>query len=361
MKFNLREEDATNKITLLFENRGFERFKSGCFEEYSLYRDNESFLVGKNVITFTDLTGRLMAIRPDVTLSLIRRTEIDTSRTNKFFYNERVYRRAAGGKEFKEIAQTGAEVVGCIDSLCEVELVLLMCDTLGVISDKYILDVSHVGYTEGLLSEFGDMREEVKDYLSRKDVHDFLKLAERARYDKRLRDAFITAAELDGNPTEALKRAEKTVLNARMKSALEELELLVERLKMLGLDGKININFSMANDADYYSGLVFNGYIEGVPHCVLTGGRYDNLLHKFKKEGGAIGFAVYLGEIERYFNSDKSEVDYLIIYDDESQDKALCLAQEYLSSGKSVRLNRSSQSADCYAANTIDLTRGINQ
>lgn len=359
MKFNLREEEALNLITALFERRGFERFKSGCFEEYSLYRENESFLVGKNVITFTDLNGRLMAIRPDVTLSLIRRAEIDSSKTSKFFYNERVYRRAAGVRDFKEISQTGAEVVGKIDGVCEAELVSLMCNTLETISENYILDISHVGYTEGLLSEFGDRREEVKEYLSRKDVHDFLKLSESAGFGSRLVGAFTAAAELGGNPENALKKAHKTVLNVQMKRALEELELLVGRLNSLGLGDRININFSMANDADYYSGLVFNGYIDGVPHCVLTGGRYDNLLHKFGKRGGAIGFAVYLGEIERYFNCDDIAVDFLIIYGDDSEDRALALAQQYLSSGKSVRLNGDGSPVCCSAKSIIDLTEGV--
>ena len=115
----------------------------------------------------------------------------------------------------------------------------------------------------------------------------------------------------------------------------------------------------MANDADYYSGLVFNGYIDGVPHCVLTGGRYDNLLHKFGKRGGAIGFAVYLGEIERYFNCDDIAVDFLIIYGDDSEDRALALAQQYLSSGKSVRLNGDGSPVCCSAKSIIDLTEGV--
>lgn len=361
MKFNLKEEDALNKITSLFERRGFRRFRSGCFEEYSLYRDNESFLVGKNVITFTDLTGRLMAIRPDVTLSLIRRTEIHGARTCKYFYNESVYRRATGGKDFREISQTGAEVVGRIDGLCEVELVSLMCETLGIISPDYILDISHVGYTEGLLSEFGDGREEVKDYLSRKDVHDFIKLAQNQGYGKELVNAFISAAELDGNAVEAIEKAKKTALNLKMKSALDELEVLVSRLSVAGLDGRININFSMANDADYYSGLVFNGYIDGVPHCVLTGGRYDNLLHKFGKEGGAIGFAVYLGEIERYFASEDVTVDCLIVYDDDSEDKALKLARDCFAKGKSVRLDRNADLTGCTATEIFDLTEGVKR
>ena len=358
MKFRIREEQAVAGITALFESYGYKNFKSGCFEEYSLYRENEKVLVGKNVITFTDLTGRLMAIRPDVTLSLIRRTDIAVGATEKYFYNERVYRRAAGGRDFREILQTGAEVVGVIDSLCEAELAELICKSLQIISPSYAVDISHVGFTEGLLSEFGSDGEEVKNYLRRKDVHDFLKLAENKKFKIEAIDAFIAAVNSDGDAEKTLELARRNILNKSMENAVDELEKLVRRLTCAGFGDKISINFSMANDADYYSGLVFGGYIDGVPQCVLSGGRYDNLLHKFGKEGGAIGFAVYLGELERYFAASDCIVDRLIIYDDGSEDEALKCAEIAQRGGKSVRLCRSGQQSALRAVEITDLSSG---
>ena len=356
MKFCIREEQALGAIISMFENSGFRKFKSGCFEEYSLYRDNESFLVGKNVIAFTDATGRLMAIRPDVTLSLIRRAEIKKGNTEKFFYNEMVYRRAAGGKDFSEIAQIGAEVIGLIDNVCEAELAILMCRTLGIISESFVLDVSDVSYTEGLLNTFGDDKQEVMDYLRRKDVHDFLKLADDRHYPDSHVKAFITAANLNGSNPEAIGKAEECCLNKEMVNGAAELKKLVFRLEHCGFGDKINVNFSMANDSDYYSGLVFNGYIEGVPHCVLTGGRYDNLLHKFGKEGGAIGFAVSLGELERFFPDADNDTDELIIYDQASEDKALSLLNK--NTDRSIRLCRKGQEKYFNASRICDLTQG---
>jgi ATP phosphoribosyltransferase regulatory subunit len=40
--------------------------------------------------------------------------------------------------------------------------------------------------------------------------------------------------------------------------------------------------------------MAFEGYIDGIPECVLVGGRYDKLMHRMKKKSRAIGFAVYL-------------------------------------------------------------------
>ena len=50
----------------------------------------------------------------------------------------------------------------------------------------------------------------------------------------------------------------------------------------------------------YYSGVVFNGYVEGIPTSVLSGGQYDKLLAKMKKGSSAIGFAIYLDLLERF-------------------------------------------------------------
>ena len=137
-----------------------------------------------------------------------------------------------------------------------------------------------------------------------------------------------------------MKTAKSIVLNETMENAVDELTEICTYLKKQGYGEKININFSIANNADYYNGVIFNGYIDGVPHRVLSGGRYDKLLGKMGKNGGAIGFALYLGEIERYFKNDQSSVDFLIIYDSDLQEKALDKAFEIIKEGKSVRLAR---------------------
>ena len=92
-------------------------------------------------------------------------------------------------------------------------------------------------------------------------------------------------------------------------------------------------------------------------HCVLTGGRYDKLLHKMNKRGGAIGFALYLGEIERYLKKENDVVDYLILYDKKTQIKALELAGSKQNVGYSVRISPNQQVNVAYKTK-IDLTVG---
>jgi len=72
MEYNLKpDEKATLQLRGLYEEYGYQKYKMGKFEEYSLYVNNRDFLAGDKVLTFTDLDGRLLAMKPDVTLSVI--------------------------------------------------------------------------------------------------------------------------------------------------------------------------------------------------------------------------------------------------------------------------------------------------
>lgn len=332
-----REESIISQLSALYRQYGYKRYKPGCFEEYTLYQENKDFLIGKNVITFSDLNGKLMAMRPDVTLSLIRHNDIADKTCEKFFYNEKVYRQSAGGRNYKEISQTGVEVAGAIDGAVVCELTMLICKTLAAVSENYIIDISHMGFTEGLLDEFPVNRAQISEYLKTKNLHDFYSLAAKKKYPQKLISSFEIAVNACGSPKKVLEEAKSAILNSTMRDAIAELTALFETLDEFGYADKVNINFSAAANADYYNGVIFNGYVENIPHCVLSGGRYDKLIEKLGKDGGAIGFALYLGEIERYLAKDSESVDYLIIYNAEMQLEALKAAQKLLLKGASVR------------------------
>ncbi len=91
----------------LYKSYGYSQYKMSKFEEYDLYANNKSFLVSENVITFTDTDGKLMALKPDVTLSIIRNARPEESGVDKVFYDENVYRVSKGTHAYKEIMQAG--------------------------------------------------------------------------------------------------------------------------------------------------------------------------------------------------------------------------------------------------------------
>ena len=133
VKYNLRS---------LFRKHGYSRYKMSKFEEYDLYSGNKDFLVSDRVITFNDSTGKLMALKPDVTLSIIKNNRGFQDDILKVFYDENVYRVSKGTGSFKELTQSGIECIGNLDDSSVGEVLWLAAESLAAISRDFILDIS---------------------------------------------------------------------------------------------------------------------------------------------------------------------------------------------------------------------------
>lgn len=108
------------------------------------------------IITFTDTNGKLLALKPDVTLSIIKTGEDKPGIKQKVYYNENVYRISGSTHQFKEIMQTGLECIGDIGSYDIFEAVWLVAQSLETITDDFVLEVSHLGILTALLNETSD-------------------------------------------------------------------------------------------------------------------------------------------------------------------------------------------------------------
>ena len=93
---------------------------------------------------------------------------------------------------------------------------------------------------------------------------------------------------------------------------------------------------------DYYNGFIFRGYIPGLPSGVLSGGRYDNLLRQMGRSGGAVGFAVYLDQLERLEEAESGyDGDVLLLYRPEDDPAAVAAKARALGrDGRVVRTDR---------------------
>ena len=128
------DEKAIFELRSLYEKYGYIQYKMSKFEEYDLYVKNKDFLVSDSIITFNDTNGKLLALKPDVTLSIIKNTQDAAGSVQKVYYNENVYRVSKGTHTFKEIMQTGLECIGDIDTFNICEVVALAAKSLNAIS-----------------------------------------------------------------------------------------------------------------------------------------------------------------------------------------------------------------------------------
>ncbi|MBQ8507863.1 MAG: ATP phosphoribosyltransferase regulatory subunit [Clostridia bacterium] len=331
------EERIVFSLRSLYGGYGYSRYKMSKFEEYELYVRNKDFLISDSVITFTDTNGKLMALKPDVTLSIVKNGRDIPGYVQKVYYNENVYRVSRGSHSFKEIMQVGLECIGDIDSYCILEVVELAARSLNDISENAVLNISHLGVISDLIGNVdGETRQAIMNCIREKNAHELSRACEAAGMGEKaeLLNCLLTTY---GSPDEVIPALKRRISSP----ALDQLEALASALRGSGVEDMLRIDFSVVNDVNYYNGIVFRGYIEGVPQGVLSGGQYDRLMAKLGRKSGAIGFAVYLDQLERLHESDKKDdVDVLLVYDEGADIAGLQRAMARLRASGSVTAQR---------------------
>lgn len=293
-------ERAALELRALYEAAGCRKYRMSRFEEYGLYQANRSFLPAEQVLTFTDLDGSLLALKPDVTLSIAKNARPAPGQTLKYYYNETVYRPSAESHTFKEIGQMGLEMLGAVGDGQTAQAVGLALETLARVRPDFVLEVSHMGYLTGLLDACGAApaaRAGLLEMLRGKNAHGLHAAALAAGLSERGARALCGLLDLCGPYADTLARAAARAQNDAMRAAVAELDALAGTVA--SANGRVRLDLSLAGDMEYYNGLVFQGHVAGVPRPLLKGGRYDLLMQKFTPGAGAVGFALYLDEMDR--------------------------------------------------------------
>lgn len=257
-----------------------------------MYAKNKDFLISENVITFTDVGGKLMALKPDVTLSIVRSTR-DYPGVQKLCYDENVYRASKHDGAFRELTQVGVEYLGEIGEAEIAEILILAMESLRTISPDCKLQISHLGLLSALLDQAeltGTERNSALDCISRKNLHEL-----RLRCPQAGGAALIRLAALSGGAADVIPTLRELAPNS---SAVEELSAVCDALTRAGYGERVSLDFSIPANMNYYHDIVFHGYLNGIPDAVLSGGQYDGLMRKMGRQARAIGFAVYLDRLE---------------------------------------------------------------
>ncbi len=328
-----QDERAVYALRSLYHAYGYAPYKMSKFEEYELYVRNKDFLVSDHIITFTDTSGRLLALKPDVTLSIVKNSRLDGMPLQKVYYNEKVYRTAPGSHEFREITQVGLECIGQVDTYALCEVLTLAARSLSELSEDYVLEVSHLDIVARVLDGMGvdgETRARLLSCIADKNTHDIDAIcrqvgveADRAAM---LRQLLVTY----GTPEQVIP-----VLRAmaeqdeRLSAPIDELCCVLSVMEDMGVTRGVRIDFSLVNDMNYYNGIVFRGYLQGVPTRILSGGQYDGLMQKMGKDARAVGFAVYLDLLEHLRTpAPEYDADTVVLYDGTTDPSDVCRAVE---------------------------------
>lgn len=280
----------------LYEGCGYAPYAMSKFEEYELYLRNKDFLISDRVLTFTDTNGKLMALKPDVTLSIIKNTRPSDSPIQKLYYQETVYRPGKSDQGFREIMQIGLECMGNVDDYCILEVLMLAVKSLHAISDNAVLDISHMGLLTEALNRSGLTglpRNRALEAIAGKNTHELRAVCEEQGIDPA---DLVTLTNLYGAPAETLPVLQKMFPGNQELASLEQ---ILNALQRAGCDNGVHLDFSVVNNRKYYNGILFRGFVEGVPEGVLSGGEYDGLMERMHRKEKAIGFAIYPDLLER--------------------------------------------------------------
>lgn len=308
------DEQAVFLLRSLYSKYGYKQYKMRKFEEYDLYVRNKDFLISDSVITFTDTNGKLMALKPDVTLSIVKNTKDSDGSVQKVYYDENVYRVSKGTHSYKEIKQAGLECIGDVDTYCVCEVLSLAVKSLMTISESCVVDVSDLAILFALYDYIGlsyEARKRMTSLISDKNTHEMKRLCEDMSVSAESTALLEELISYNGTPDEILPRLEAMAKRIGAQAEFSEFESVVSSLDE-ELQSKLRIDFSVVSDINYYNGIVFKGFIDKIPDSVLSGGRYDSLMQSMSRKSKAIGFAVYIDMLER-FNIKEREFDYAAV------------------------------------------------
>lgn len=288
----------TDKLCGFYENRGYSSVITPAVEYYDVFSRTGDCFLQEEMYKLTETSGKLLVIKPDCTIPIARLVSTRLKNAGlpiRLYYNETVYRvdnGRLGG--LGEVRQMGVEIIGESGLWADIESICLGSKslTLSGISD-FRLEIGHIGFFEALIKNLGTdylVSEQIRELIERKnfpalgDLLDGFGQNPAAQALKKLPALFGGA--------EVLERAKALFSSPEADKALSDLEFILKELGNLGLDDKVSIDLGLMNHADYYTGVIFRGYVSGAGEHLLSGGRYDKLIGLYGDETPATGFGL---------------------------------------------------------------------
>lgn len=243
-------------------------------------------------------TGEVLALRPDLTAQVARLVATrlhDEPGPLRLRYEGSVVRIPGTGGQ-GELYQVGVELVDAPQPGGDLEIVSLAEAALGAAGlDGLHVDLGHADVARTALEGLGldeDTERALHAALAKKDQAEVAAIARQTKVSARQKKLLAELPGLYGGP-EVVARArglvEKRSPAAR---ALDELELLLERLAALGVRAKRSVDLGEVRGFGYYTGIRLAVYAAGVGGALASGGRYDRLVERYGRPARATGFAV---------------------------------------------------------------------
>lgn len=285
-----------SQLTHLFSRRGYAEIITPEVEFYDSFVTGGCAIPQESMLKVIDRSGKICVMRPECTIPIARvaATKLkDIPLPQRFYYNQNVYRSSDANHGVDgEAAQCGVELIGARGVRADLEMICMAVDSLRSCGLKnFHIEIGHAGIYRALANEMkidDETAEQIRALIEGKNfaaLRAFL-----ADYSDRPACAALNQLAYLFGGVEVLDEAE--ALGSGEEGTIAYLRTLYQLLEQAGYGRYVRFDLGLVHQIDYYTGVVFRGYVEGAGTAVLSGGRYDRLLEAFGRPAQATGFAV---------------------------------------------------------------------
>ncbi|MBQ1536142.1 MAG: ATP phosphoribosyltransferase regulatory subunit [Ruminococcus sp.] len=321
----IARREAEQMLNTLFTQTGYSEVVTPGIEFYDLFSSSTRHFKQENMYKLVDSKGRIIVMRPDSTIPIARLAASrlkDTGFPLRLFYNQSVYENNALLKgRSDEITQAGIELLGGENKKrADYEALSIAVEALsGFDSENFRLEIGHIGYFKTLMDKLdvdSDVKEDIRTLISTKNYPVLNDLLDDIG-DTKVVNALKQLPRLFGG-VDVLDRAAALYTDDKISDILDNLREVFNGLSSLGYEGKISLDLGIVSHIDYYTGIVFRGYLSTIGEAVLKGGRYDNLVGEFGRQCNAVGFGVNVDSAAKHMiicgNSKKAETSQVLVF-----------------------------------------------
>lgn len=336
-------DTITTTIESLMRTYGYKKVLTPTFESYDMY-DIDGAFPRQKMFKLIDHDGKVLVLRPDATIPITRMAATGYKKNNevlKFGYITSIFRHISCTTDFrKEFMQAGVEYLGSNLPDCDAEIIALAINILLNLKINEIhIDIGEVSYLNSLFDEINvdnPTKLKIFNYIENKNIGELRDFLTSLHVSENISEILCEIPMLFGKFQETISKARRMCINESMNNAVDHMEKTYQIIKNYGYEKYLYVDLGFTNQFNYYSGLIFKGYINGIGESILSGGRYDNLSSTFGISRPASGFGINISLLmDVLYNlfDTKHFFDLLLLYEDNSTTNAIKLSKDLRSLG----------------------------
>ncbi len=319
---------AEKRLSAVFKSKGYEKVMTPTIEFFDVFNRDSSGYNPEDLYSLTDSYGRLLVLRPDSTLPIARlvSTRFQNARLPlRLYYNQNVFVRQKNltGRN-DEATQSGIELMGAYGLRADLEVITTAVEAIeSCTSADFKLEIGHAGFFKELckkLNVTGDVVSEIYDCVESRNFVSLNNILDKIGKND-ITDCIRNLPRFFGG-LEIIEKAKSIDLGDEGQKSLNYLKELYELLGDAGLTDKIVIDLSLVNRTNYYTGIIFKGYLQGSGVSVVSGGRYDSLGAEFGRDMPSTGFGIETGALASVMLSrdelDEEQLPEIIVYGEQN-------------------------------------------